>query len=825
MQKILQGVRASGLRLEGVEEHLSRWMNETRVHTAAEEERLNQEQKRWDALLQVFEDCGSSAKNPNATNPCDDIRRYFESNALPRPDKSAIAKRNLAKLDVIIRRQHLSIVSNDPNPQTVLWEYLMLTLTGVMILCASTFTVYLCYLVLRKWGSKMRQRTESATKKELLDTPEKERADIDDAAIALISSGGDFGSARSGIIHRSHRIPDAHATAARGLCGELQKIFRENATLDVNTIDKANEYGSILSAAARSGDDLTVNYMLARNPDLDIVGGRYNNALQAAAHSGNRGIVEKLLAAGASETSTGGFYGSALNAAAEKGDSMMLKAFLNCPRTIRDVNQSGGTYGLPLLAATSRGDLDMVTALLLHGVNIEASNASSTTALHYAAGNGHISILELLIQKGSPLDGKSLTFGTALHAACRRCHRPSALLLLRHGADPSVRDQDQRSPLHIIASLKEDQDDVLQAMLKLRPDLKDVQDANGNTALHLASISGNLKAAETLIAHGASCHVGDSFSAQPLFRAAGCGHPEIVWLLLDKGKADPDAADSFGRTALHGPAETKDVRVHEYLLHFNANANVVGNDMKTPLHEACNMGKLENVRLLLKQDGIKINELDNDKFPPLYKALCSSDANEGYYGNCVNPEIPKVLLERQDLDVNVAYGIAVQEASRKGYLSMVQSMLQKHGANVQIQGGKYGGVLQAAAISGNSDLVTLLLKPEYHADVNQVGGEFGTALAAAAAYGHVEVVRQLLEAGADPSLMGNGRYGSSMQSVCKKIDPKIRARDGYRMSIPIEKLLKEYGGDEVARMVDSPREGLRWNNLTSGWGWQAPGDM
>ena len=68
-----------------------------------------------------------------------------------------------------------------------------------------------------------------------------------------------------------------------------------------------------------------------------------------------------------------------------------------------------------------------------------------------------------------------------------------------------------------------------------------------------------------------------------------------------------------------------------------------------------------------------------------------------------------------------------------------------------MRGGTYGGVLQAASISSDLQLVNLSLKPEYHADINLQGGEFGCPIAPAAAFGHLDVVRKLLEAGANPS--------------------------------------------------------------------------
>jgi ankyrin repeat protein len=569
----------------------------------------------------------------------------------------------------------------------------------------------------------------------------------------------------------------------------------------------------------------------ALQPELSMVigGGRYHSVLQAAAHSASHQVVELLLAAGVREASPGGFYGTAINAASEKGDDVMLMSLLRNNRNARTaVNHPGGTYGYPLIAAAARGDCTSVEVLLERGAQVNQPNRSGTIALHQAVANGHLNVMELLIQKSSAVNQISTVFGTPLHAACRGQHTEIAKILLERGADPSIKDQRLRIPLHEAAEVKGGLDQVIREILKTRPELVDEVDVDSNTALQLASMAGNTDVVRVLLDYHANCAIGDKFNAQPLFRAAGCGHADIVELLLEEGHADPNARDCFGRTALHGPAQTTDVRVHKLLISKNADVNIVGNDMKTALHEACNMGRIENVKLLLECKNIEINELDNDQFPPLYKALCSSDANKDYFDKCVKPEIVKMLLERDDIDVNASNGIAVQEAARKGLYGFVEKMLTERNANIQMQGGKCGGVLQAAAISGNLKLVNLLLKPEYHADVNLQGGEFGCPLAAAAAFGHVHIVRRLLEAGANPCVTGVGRYGSPSQSVCQKVDTMLKARDGYKwgsIAVQIRSLIQEYGGPEVSSKVEQRYEDWRWLLSTTGWGWAPPGEM
>jgi ankyrin repeat protein len=827
MQSILQSVTDTGSRFQGMEEQLQRWFEETKARSAAEAARAKDEQRLWDALIKGFESCATFTGRENETNACTELKQFFDNHPLPRPDRSPVAKRNLAKLDVVIRRDHLDIKAGGTG--TGLWtgNRLLYILAALAILCAGTLTVFFCYLMLRKWTPIVKRRIKLARKNRYYGGSEKENTEEERPTFSTVqyATGGEISKTKQNVVYRGHRLASAHALAARGARDELIKL-QSNGQLNVNQID--DEYGSLLAAAARSGDLATINYILSRKPDLNAEGGRYYNALQAAAHSGSQDAFDKLLAAGVREQSIGGFYGTVVNAAAEKGSPQMLRTVLRALSDVSSVTLStdreAGTYGYPLIAAAARGSLTSVEALIEHGAPVDRADSAGTIALHQAATNGHTEIVKLLIRSNSPLNRKSTAFGTPLHAACRGKQPQAAQVILDSGADPSIKDEQRlRTPLHEAANTKEGLEQILRRILEIRPDIVDDRDVDGQTALHLASISGNISAVRTLLVFQAGCGIGDKFNAQPLFRAAGCGHPDIVWELLDRGNADPNAADCFGRTALHGPAQTTDVRVHEYLIRKGANVNVVGNDMKTPLHEACNMGRIENVRLLLDRLDIKINELDNDQLPPLYKSLCSCDAHKDYFEKCVDSDIPKMLLERNDIDVNASNGIALQEAAKKGYIDFVKIMLSK-GGNVQMQGGKFGGVLQAAAISGSLGLVNLLLKPEYRADINQVGGEFGTPLAAAAAFGHVEVVRRLLEAGANPCLNGVGKYGSPWQSTCRMVDPSQRFK-WTSTSIAIHDLLEQYGGKDAEEKSDMPYENWRWKLVPTGWSWIPPGEM
>ncbi|KAI7761735.1 hypothetical protein LZL87_013585 [Fusarium oxysporum] len=121
-------------------------------------------------------------------------------------------------------------------------------------------------------------------------------------------------------------------------------------------------------------------------------------------------------------------------------------------------------------------------------------------------------------------------------------------------------------------------------------------------------------------------------------------------------------------------------------------------------------------------------------------------------------------LTTEGADVNTQggeYGNALQAASFKGNLKIVQLLLDK-GADVNAQGGKFGNALQAASYSRNQEVVQLLL--DKGADVNAQGGVYGSALQVASINDNQEIVQLLLDKGADINAQG-GYYGNALHNA------------------------------------------------------------
>ena len=145
-----------------------------------------------------------------------------------------------------------------------------------------------------------------------------------------------------------------------------------------------------------------------------------------------------------------------------------------------------------------------------------------------------------------------------------------------------------------------------------------------------------------------------------------------------------------------------------------------------------------------------------------------------YAALCGLGEVAKLLLE-EGADVNVEggrYGNALQAASVKGHKEVVRLLID-NSANVNAQGGQYGHALQAASASGYEKVVGLLL--DNGADVNMQGGQYcysqarvegvyANALQEASAEGHEKVVRLLLDNGADVNAQ-SGFYDSALQAT------------------------------------------------------------
>ncbi|XP_063223420.1 palmitoyltransferase Hip14 isoform X2 [Bacillus rossius redtenbacheri] len=193
-----------------------------------------------------------------------------------------------------------------------------------------------------------------------------------------------------------------------------------------------------------------------------------------------------------------------------------------------------------IVKATQYGSLSRCRELLEAGHDVNQPDAETVTLLHWAAINNRLEIMRYFISKGAVVDaiGGEL-MSTPLHWATRQGHLGAVTLLMQHGADPSLRDGEGCSCIHLAAQFghtaivayfvakgvnvnMQDRNGMTPLMwsaykvTSLDPTrllltfgaCTTAQDrTHGNTALHWAVLAQNHTAVSTLVAHGASLDI------------------------------------------------------------------------------------------------------------------------------------------------------------------------------------------------------------------------------------------------------------------------------------------------------------------------------
>lgn len=148
----------------------------------------------------------------------------------------------------------------------------------------------------------------------------------------------------------------------------------------------------------------------------------------------------------------------------------------------------------------------------------------------------------------------------------------------------------------------------------------DAQDHFGRTPLLFAAAMGHRDTCSALICRGADVSHKDAVYGQsPLQLAAAHGHGEVVRLLLETGRVDPNIKS--GGSALHMAARLGYLQVARLLLEAGADPEIANTHTgETPLSQAAALGHIPLVSLLL-QSGAKVEHGDNRGWTPLHHAV------------------------------------------------------------------------------------------------------------------------------------------------------------------------------------------------------------
>ncbi len=484
-------------------------------------------------------------------------------------------------------------------------------------------------------------------------------------------------------------------------------------------------------------------------------------------------IIRALVAAGADTNERNKKGVTPLSLAIERNQTTQANLFVKLGADIHAEDIDENTALIKAL----RAGLEMTQAIIID-TNIQARDSRGRTALHIAVMNrADPAIITFLISKKADVNARDKNGDTALHIAVRNNDRASGEILLAYGADVFTPNVSGESALKAALTRMGGRQDWV-----LNSNVIKSSDGAGNTPLHLAAEWQLTPVVSLIIDKGGDPNARNANGETPIFNAVKADSgPSIRTLLSGSGdkKADVNARDFLGNTALHSCIRWAAVNAADTLIAYDAQSNarklINARNLagKTALHEASRTGNLPFIRTLLTA-GADINAVDETGKTSLTDAIVAN-----------RTDAVKLLLDKgaspvmQDMYGRNAFHEAVENSTPE-----IIAMLRNAGANPMARDSwgktplslafRKSGETVLAVIGTNTNIVDSDGNTPLHIAVTErsgddvlkalIGARFpvnnrnrtgSTALMLAVKEGSESAARILLASGADPFAADN----------------------------------------------------------------------
>ncbi len=396
--------------------------------------------------------------------------------------------------------------------------------------------------------------------------------------------------------------------------------------------------------------------------------------------------------------------------------------------------------------------------------------------------SNRLAAMKLQLEQGADPNLMTKDGSTLIAWASRLGMYDIVCLLLNHGADPNILTDNCSPPLHL--AVQKGHTKIIDVLLKNKANVN-AKDSRGQTALLCAIKAKKAEAARQLLENSAHPNLGEENGSTPLVWASKLGMTDIVCLLLNHG-ADPNPpACNDGKTPLHLAAQKGLIKIVDALLKKKAQIDAQDSQGQTALLCAIKAKKAETARQLL-ENGANHSLGEENGSMPLVWAIRRRMT-----------DIANLIKKNLNLQTALFYSI------RSGNTKSVQELL-KNGVNPNLPNQDGHAALQLAiyvyqrdaSYPGKTNIVYLLIN--HGVNLNSGFHNNFTPLHIAAENGCTDIVNKLLEEGADINVKNKYNETPLIGAITNICEPK----KGYELAA---RLLKKGADPNCGHYEDDYR--------------------
>ncbi|CDZ79508.1 ankyrin repeat protein [Legionella massiliensis] len=257
--------------------------------------------------------------------------------------------------------------------------------------------------------------------------------------------------------------------------------------------------------------------------------------------------------------------------------------------------------------ATIRGELLQLKFLHELGADLTEIDSEGYTFAHLAACDGHKEVLAYLLKnKPELVNAETIDGITPAYSAADRGKLSSLELLHQYRADLVKVDDNGITLAHV--AVKNGHRNVLEFLLKSKPELRDKQTSDGVTLAYCAVETGQLDILELLYKLGADLAQADINGITPAHIAALRGYTDVLKFLLSNKPELRDKQMNNGVTPAYCAADTGKLSILKLLDEFSADLAKANENLLRPTHIAAQNRHRDVLEFLLEKNPESVNE-------------------------------------------------------------------------------------------------------------------------------------------------------------------------------------------------------------------------